>query len=257
MSQYQPARLADAVGSVAHMLKGLGRDVRTAVISVIATSVVIGAPATAAVMSANSDRVDGKHAVGAATAVDARKGKLVATNRTNGRLPNNIIAKAPNADLLDGLDSTDLMGAQGPRGPAGVSSVRVVPIPAGSMISTRGTVLASTVLRPNRSFVVSASITATPATWSSVQCLLTQTKRATWDAMAQGEASGRVTVALEHAYPPKAGKRYLYVACKADIDTVVDDGHLYVSQVGSVVRQKQIYGAPAISPRSLKWKRTR
>jgi hypothetical protein len=37
--------------------------------------------------------------------VNRRKGKLVATSRKTGRLPNNIIKKAPNADLLDGRDS--------------------------------------------------------------------------------------------------------------------------------------------------------
>jgi hypothetical protein len=60
----------------------------------------------------NSDRVDGRHAVGALATTDRRKGKLVATSRRTGLLPNNIIAKAPrsgqadNADTLDGLDSS-------------------------------------------------------------------------------------------------------------------------------------------------------
>lgn len=43
----------------------------------------------------------------------ARKGKLVATSRASGRLPNPIIAKAPDANLLDGLNSTAFLPAAG------------------------------------------------------------------------------------------------------------------------------------------------
>lgn len=79
--------------------------------AVIVTAVVVGAVvafgpgvAQAAYDAVNADKVDGKHAVGAGSTVTGRAGKLVATD-ANGRLPNNIIAKAPDADLLDGLDS--------------------------------------------------------------------------------------------------------------------------------------------------------
>ena len=66
------------------------------------------APLAAAVYDAlNADKVDGLHAVGAGATVAGRAGKLVATNST-GRLPNDIVAKPPNADRLDGLDSTAL-----------------------------------------------------------------------------------------------------------------------------------------------------
>jgi hypothetical protein len=58
-----------------------------------------------ALFAHNSDKVDGKHAVGAGASVAARRGKLVATSTRSGRLPNNIIAKAPDANRLDGLDS--------------------------------------------------------------------------------------------------------------------------------------------------------
>jgi hypothetical protein len=37
--------------------------------------------------------------------VNKRKGKLVATKTTTGRLPKNIISKAPDANKLDGKDS--------------------------------------------------------------------------------------------------------------------------------------------------------
>ena len=54
----------------------------------------------------NSDKVDGIHAVKSATAKTKRRGKIVATSPTTGRLPNNIIKNAPNANKLDGLDSS-------------------------------------------------------------------------------------------------------------------------------------------------------
>ena len=54
--------------------------------------------------SGNADKVDGRHAVSAATPKYKRAGKLVATSKY-GSLPNNIIKKAHNADKLDGFDS--------------------------------------------------------------------------------------------------------------------------------------------------------
>ena len=59
-----------------------------------------GGPAIAKAL--NADTVDHKHAVGSGASVKARKGKLVATNNRTGLLPNNIIAKAPNAAKLGG-----------------------------------------------------------------------------------------------------------------------------------------------------------
>lgn len=89
------------------MNKLLVRDMRTVVVAVVAASVVAGPTAAAAVYVANADKVDNKHAVGAGASMSARAGKLVATS-SGGRLPNNIIAKAGNADRLDGKDSTQL-----------------------------------------------------------------------------------------------------------------------------------------------------
>ena len=83
-------------------LDKLGRDARTVVIAVIAASVVAGPSAAAAAYVANADKVDNKHAVGAGATTTARKGKLVATKSTTGLLPNDIIAKAPDAGMLDG-----------------------------------------------------------------------------------------------------------------------------------------------------------
>jgi hypothetical protein len=75
---------------------------------VVVAALVVAAPAAAIV--ANADKVDGRHAVGAAATKVRRADKLVATN-DNGYLPNNIVLKAQNADKLDGLDSTRFLKA--------------------------------------------------------------------------------------------------------------------------------------------------
>ncbi len=45
----------------------------------------------------NADKVDGRHAVPSSASVAGRRGKLVATSRKTGRLPDNIIGTAPKA----------------------------------------------------------------------------------------------------------------------------------------------------------------
>jgi hypothetical protein len=74
----------------------------------------VATPAVGAMVydAMNSHKVDGKHAVGAGASLSARSGKLVATN-SKGRLPNNIIKKATDADKLDGKDSTDFVDGSG------------------------------------------------------------------------------------------------------------------------------------------------
>ncbi|MDP2774034.1 MAG: hypothetical protein Q8O61_10810 [Nocardioides sp.] len=73
---------------------------------VLALAVLVGfsggAVAKARYDAKNAHKVDGKHAVSAGAPVAKRKGKLVATNAA-GRLPNNIIAKAPDAARLGGF----------------------------------------------------------------------------------------------------------------------------------------------------------
>jgi hypothetical protein len=83
---------------------------KLAAVAVVSGLVALSAPAAAGAVydAVNADKVDGKHAVKSDATVKNRKGKLVATSATTGRLPNNIIAKAPDADRLDGLDSTKL-----------------------------------------------------------------------------------------------------------------------------------------------------
>jgi hypothetical protein len=89
----------------------------TVVVAALTAAVTAGAPAVAetiADFARNADKVDGKHAVGAAASIEQRKGKLVATNGQTGRLPNNIIRKAPDADRLDGRDSTGFVAVGTP-----------------------------------------------------------------------------------------------------------------------------------------------
>jgi len=76
---------------------------------VAAVCLVVGAvgPAAAEIV-ANAHKVDGFHAVGSASSVNDREGKLVATSPTTGRLPNNIIAKAPDASRLGGVTAAQL-----------------------------------------------------------------------------------------------------------------------------------------------------
>jgi hypothetical protein len=93
-------------------------NVKIVVIAMVTAMVTAGAPAVAhgvqhALFAHNADKVDGKHAVGSGASVNSRKGKLVATSPTTGRLPNNIIAKAADANKLDGADSTAFLKNQG------------------------------------------------------------------------------------------------------------------------------------------------
>lgn len=89
-----------------------GRDLRTVVVAAVAAAAVAGPSAYAAAYVANADKVDNRHAVGARASVDARKGKLVATNPRTGQLPANIVGKVGDSDRLDGRDASDLVPRQ-------------------------------------------------------------------------------------------------------------------------------------------------
>jgi hypothetical protein len=98
------------------VLRRLRNHTETILVAMITAAVTAAAPALAhgvqhALFAHNADKVDGKHAVGAGSSVEARRGRLVATSGTTGRLPDNIIATAPNSDQLDGKDSTDFLKA--------------------------------------------------------------------------------------------------------------------------------------------------
>jgi hypothetical protein len=82
-------------------------------VAMVTAAVTAAAPSIAATIAdyaKNADKVDGKHAVGSSASTTARKGKLVATNPETGLLPNSIIAKAQDADKLDGRDSGEFLG---------------------------------------------------------------------------------------------------------------------------------------------------
>ncbi len=79
--------------------------IAVAIVCLVGGSVV---PATAAAIVANADKVDGFHAVGSGAGIDARKGKLVATSGSTGKLPNNIIKQAPDAAKFGGFTPAQL-----------------------------------------------------------------------------------------------------------------------------------------------------
>lgn len=91
------------------MYTEFARDLRTVIISVVASSVLVAVPAVL-VLTADTDKVDGRHAVGASTNPVRRAGKLIAASG-HGYLPNDIISKALNADQLDGMDSSAFLGS--------------------------------------------------------------------------------------------------------------------------------------------------
>src|SRR5918997_4118574 len=87
----------------------MARDTRTVLVAgvtaAVTAAVMVAGPAVGAAVvryARNAGKVDGKHAVGAGARRSARAGKLVATSKRTGRLPNNIIAKAPDASELGG-----------------------------------------------------------------------------------------------------------------------------------------------------------
>jgi len=96
-----------------------------AVTASITTGVLMAAPAVGSAvvaMARNSDRVDGRHAVGFGASVKGRKGKLVATSAKTGKLPNNIIAKAPNARRLGGVGAARYARKASLRSPGTINS---------------------------------------------------------------------------------------------------------------------------------------
>ena len=88
------------------MRRALRQHLATILVAMVTAAVTAGGPALAAAVqqAMNADTVDSRHAVGAGASRTKRAGKLVATNDV-GRLPDDIIAKAPNADRLDGVNS--------------------------------------------------------------------------------------------------------------------------------------------------------
>lgn len=146
------------------MLHELGRDLRTALVAVLATTALSGTAAAAAAtfadQAANADKVDQKHAVGYGATKVQRAGKLVATN-SNGVLPDNAISGRVSfrSDVPPGvtvrgywsIDDQDETSAAGGDWGTSVSypgrmpglAVSVVP-PGGTTASCQGSVAAPT-----------------------------------------------------------------------------------------------------------------
>ena len=89
-------------------MRGRIRTFAIAAASIGATAVVMTAlqPTIVQAAGSNADTVDGFHATGCSATRIARAGKLVATCNSTGRLPNNIIAKAPDASRLGGKSAS-------------------------------------------------------------------------------------------------------------------------------------------------------
>ncbi len=89
------------------------KHLTTALIAATVASAIAAAPAVAgriADYARNSDKVDGRHAVGASASPNRRASSLVATDN-QGRLPNGIIRSAPDAHRLQGFEANDLVRA--------------------------------------------------------------------------------------------------------------------------------------------------
>lgn len=111
-------------------------NAKLVIVAVFCLVVGLSAPAVSATVqhalyADKAGKVDGRDAVGAGASVTQRRGKLVATNPTTGRLPDNIIAKAPDAAKLGGFSAAQLktvsvsLGGLVPGGAATVSSADV------------------------------------------------------------------------------------------------------------------------------------
>jgi hypothetical protein len=87
---------------------GISRSNRVAVglalVALLVSVALAGGPAVAKAI--NAATVDHKSAVGASASVKKRSGKLVATDKRTGLLPNNIIASAPDAARLGGAPAS-------------------------------------------------------------------------------------------------------------------------------------------------------
>jgi hypothetical protein len=106
----------------------LKRDLRTVVVAVVAASVTAAVPALAhgvqhALFAHNTDKVDGKHAVGSGAALTNAAGKLVTTS-SNGRFAAEVIPKtfaSPRAFATVNDEEVDFESGQERRGFSAVS----------------------------------------------------------------------------------------------------------------------------------------
>jgi hypothetical protein len=134
--------------------------------------------------------------------------------------------------------------------------VVAIPVAAGTTISTSGIVLGTASLAYGNSYLVTAAVTATAASNGSLQCQLNRQNTTTWDDIAEMDLSARSAVPLEYAYPrdgsffPSAAYT-VSLGCISTLDYVVDTGHLYITQVGSISQPGAGHVVYAL-PRSLR-----
>ena len=96
-------------------------NAKLVIVAVFCLVVGLAAPAVSATVqhalyADKAGKVDNRDAVGAGASMTQRRGKLVATSATTGRLPNNIIAKAPDAASLGGFTHAQLRTVTVPTG---------------------------------------------------------------------------------------------------------------------------------------------
>ena len=128
------------------MVGALKRNFQVIAVAIVTALVTAGGPAIAhgvrhALFAHNADKVDGKHAVSSGASVNQRKGKLVATNRTSGLLPDNIISKV-HYGRLDFTDGENIFTLRSVDGEQVVASVTVnVPGASPQLVEVTGNFL--------------------------------------------------------------------------------------------------------------------
>ena len=119
----------------------LFRSVRWPAVA-IAVAVVLsfggGAVAKATYDARNAHKVDGKHAVGAHSTIENRKGKLVATDTKTGRLPSDIVTNVGNSARLGGYTHKQISAIAIPPQGIGVNGVATVGL-NGAQLTPTGT----------------------------------------------------------------------------------------------------------------------
>ena len=121
----------------------------TFLVALVTAAVTAGSPAIAdgvrhALFAHDSDKVDGKHAVGSSASKASRKGKLVATNPRTGYLPNNIILKALNSAKLGGAPASSYLTTSD-----SIDWSQLISVPADVVALGNGAALGNSVTAPN------------------------------------------------------------------------------------------------------------
>lgn len=210
-------------------------------------------PALASAIAANSDKVDGLHAVHSNASVADRKGKLVATNPHSGRLPNNIIATAPNAKKLSGHpksyyeSSAHAATTYLPTATAGTTYL-AKPDAAGTYLSKADAA---------SSYLTKSAATATYPTFGNLAnnradyLLATNGQPATFTYPSGAQTS---VVAGQTVTSPRAGHVFVQMstpfsfACATASDVVL----YWLDVDGTPIRSSRVYGLSETTPATIK-----